>query len=175
MKVADFNRLTAAEAAAVLVSCCGASRWVDGMLAGRPYAGLGELLARSERVWRDCGPADWEEAFSHHPRIGETGSAAPVADAARRWSAAEQGAVATADAGARRALADANREYEQRFGRIYIVCARGRGPEDLLQDLRGRLANSPERELALSAAEQGSITRQRLGRLFADEGADDVP
>jgi len=171
MRVADFNRVSEEEARALLVNCCGASRWMQAMLAGRPYAGMAELLARSEREWRDCGPADWEEAFSHHPRIGETMAAAPVGDAARRWSAAEQGAVTAADAEARRTLADANREYERRFGRIYIVCASGRGPEELLENIRGRMANSPEQELAVAAAEQGRITRQRLGRLFADEGA----
>lgn len=171
MKIADFNRLTDEEARALLVNCCSASRWVQAMLSGRPYAGLTELLARADREWRDTGPDDWEEAFSHHPRIGETRTEAPVGEAARRWSAAEQGGLAATDAGARRALALANREYEERFGRIYIVSASGRGPEELLQDLRGRLANSPEQELAIAAAELGTITRQRLDRVFADEGA----
>lgn len=171
MKVAEFNRLRDEEAGALLVNCCGASRWVRGMLAGRPFANLAELLVRADQEWRDTGPADWEEAFSHHPRIGETRTEAPVGEAARRWSAAEQGGLAAADAGVRHALARANREYEERFGRIYIVCARGRGPEELLQDLRGRMANSPEQELKIAAAEQGRITRQRLGRLFPDEGA----
>ena len=81
--------------------------------------------------------------------------------------------MAAADAEARRALARANREYEERFGRIYIVCASGRGPEELLQDLRGRMSNSPEQELAIAAAEQGSITRQRLRQVFGDEGTGD--
>ena len=172
MKIAEFNRVTEEEAGALLLNCCGSSRWVRGMLAGRPYVGLTELLARADREWRDTGPDDWEEAFSHHPRIGEARTEAPVGEAARRWSAAEQGGLADADAGARRALARANREYEERFGRMYIVSASGRGPEELLQDLRGRMANSPERELAIAAAEQGRITRQRLSRVFADEGAD---
>jgi len=172
MMIADFNRLTDEAARTLLGHCCGASRWVQAMLAGRPYAGLAALLTRADREWGNTGPDDWEEAFSHHPRIGESRSEAPVGEAARRWSAAEQGGLAAADAGARRALALANREYEQRFGRIYIVSASGRGPEELLQDLRGRMANSPEQELAIAAAEQGRITRQRLGRLFADEGAD---
>jgi 2-oxo-4-hydroxy-4-carboxy-5-ureidoimidazoline decarboxylase len=83
----------------------------------------------------------------------------------------EQEGVAAADAEARHALAEANREYEKRFGRIYIVCASGRGPQELLQDLRSRMSNSPEEELAIAAAEQGNITRQRLGRLFSDQGA----
>lgn len=171
MKVADFNRLSDQEARALLVDCCGASRWVQGMLAGRPFAGLAELLVRADREWRNTGSGDWEEAFSHHPRIGETRTEAPVGEAARRWSAVEQGAMAAADAGARHALALASREYEERFGRIYIVCASGRGPEELLQDLRDRMANSPGQELAIAAAEQGRITRQRLRRLFSDEGA----
>ena len=171
MKVADFNRMTDQEAGALLMNCCGASRWVRGMMAGRPYAGLTELLARADREWRDTGPDDWEEAFSHHPRIGESRTQAPVGEAARRWSAEEQGSLAAADDGARRALALANREYEERFGRIYIVSASGRSPEELLQDLRGRMFNSPEQELAIAAGEQGRITRQRLSRVFADEGA----
>lgn len=171
MKVADFNQLSDEAARALLVDCCGASRWVQGMLAGRPFAGLAELLARADQEWRATGPGDWEEAFSHHPRIGETRTEAPVGDAARRWSAVEQGGMAAADAGARRALAQANRDYEERFGRIYIVCASGRGPEELLQDLRGRMANSPGQELAIAAGEQGAITLLRLRRLFSDEGA----
>jgi len=171
MKVADFNRLTNQEARGLLLNCCGSSRWVEAMLGGRPYPGIAELVAGAEQAWREAGPADWEEAFSHHPRIGEATAAAPIADPARRWSVAEQGAEAAADAQARRALAEANQQYEQRFGRIYIVSASGRGPEELLRDLRDRMSNSPERELAIAAAEQGSITRHRLGRLFADEGA----
>ena len=173
MRVADFNRVSEEEARALLVNCCGASRWMQAMLAGRPYAGMAELLVRADRVWRDTGPGDWAEAFSHHPRIGETRTEAPVGDAAQQWSAVEQGAVAAGDAGARHDLAQANRAYEERFGRIYIVCASGRGPEELLQDLRGRMSNSPEQELAIAAAEQGRITRQRLRRLFTDEGAGD--
>ena len=171
MKVADFNRLSDEEASSLMENCCGASRWVRGMVTGRPYAGLPELLARADREWRDTGPDDWEEAFSQHPRIGEPRTEAPAGEAARRWSAAEQGGMADADDEARRALARANREYEERFGRIYIVSASGRSPEELLQDLRGRMANSPEQELAIAAAEQGRITRQRLSRVFADEGA----
>lgn len=171
MTAAEFNQVNDEAARALLRNCCGASRWVERMLAGRPYSGIADLLDRAEREWQETGPADWEEAFSHHPRIGETAAAAPVGEAARRWSAAEQGGLDPADAGARRALADANREYEQRFGRIYIVCASGRGPDDLLRDLRDRMANSPEQELTIAAREQGRITRQRLRRLFSDEGA----
>ena len=32
--------------------------------------------------------------------------------------------------------------YEERFGHIYIVCASGRGPEEILNDLNGPEMNS---------------------------------
>jgi 2-oxo-4-hydroxy-4-carboxy-5-ureidoimidazoline decarboxylase len=71
------------------------------------------------------------------------------------------------DAGAeiRRALADGNRAYEERFGFVYLVCATGRGAADLLADLERRLGNDAERELRIAAGEQAKITALRLERL----------
>ena len=91
MKVADFNRMTDEKASTVMVNCCGASRWVRGMLAGRPYSGLTALLARADREWRDTGPDDWKEAFAHHPRLGETRTETPVGEAARMRCTAWRG------------------------------------------------------------------------------------
>jgi 2-oxo-4-hydroxy-4-carboxy-5-ureidoimidazoline decarboxylase len=141
------------------------------MAARRPYASAPDLLQAAAAVWEETGPEDWEEAFAHHPRIGEQRAAARVSDTARAWSAGEQGGVAEADAAVRAGLAACNREYERRFGRIFIVSASGLGPEELLTNLRSRLTNSPEEELRIAAAEQGKITRLRLRALFSDEGA----
>ncbi len=165
-----LNQLPPEEAAERLRACCGSSRWVEAMVAGRPYESLDALLAAADEAWRETGPEDWEEAFSHHPRIGEQRAAAAVSRAAGQWSAGEQAASAGAsDAFAKAALAEANAAYERRFGRIYIVCASGRGVEDLLADVRARLANDPARELAVAAEEQRKITALRLRKLI-DEG-----
>jgi 2-oxo-4-hydroxy-4-carboxy-5-ureidoimidazoline decarboxylase len=170
MTIEEFDTLSPAEAESALRSCCGASRWVEAMVAGRPYDTVERLLTDADAAWRRTDPADWEEAFAHHPRIGETSAKATVSATAREWSSREQGQVAGAGAAVRNALAEGNREYERRFGRIYIVCAAGRGPEELLADLTARLGNPPDLERRVAAEAQRQITQQRLRRLFAAPG-----
>lgn len=167
--LARLNALPVADAAERLRACCGSSRWVEAMLARRPFPGVAALLAAADEVWRATGPEDWDEAFAHHPRIGERRAAAPVSAAARAWSASEQAAAAGSAAGARAALAEAAAEYERRFGRIYLVCAAGRSAEEMLADVAARMANAPERERAVAMEEQGKITRLRLAKLVGAE------
>ena len=157
-----LNALSPPEAAEQLRACCGSSSWVEAMLAHRPYQSVDHLLSVADEAWRANGPEDWDEAFAHHPRIGEVRAAALVSPAARIWSAAEQGTAAASGAAARAALAEANTTYERRFGRIYIVCAAGRSAEELLADLESRMGNDPDQERAVAAEEQRKITRLRL-------------
>jgi len=157
-----LNALPPREAAERFRSCCGSFRWVEAMLLRRPFENLEALLAAADDAWVATGPTDWDEAFAHHPRIGERRAAAPVSEAARAWSAGEQGAAVGADATTRAALAEATQAYERRFGRIYLVCAAGRSAEDLLADIETRMGNDPERERGVAAEEQRKITRLRL-------------
>lgn len=167
--LARLNALPPAEAAGRLRSCCGSTRWVEGMLRRRPFADADALLAAADEVWRVTGPDDWAEAFAHHPRIGERHASARVSATAAAWSAGEQGAAARADASTRAALVEANAAYERRFGRIYLVCAAGRTAEELLADVEARMRHDPERELAVAVEEQRKITRLRL-RALVDAG-----
>jgi OHCU decarboxylase len=165
LTLARLNALPLAEAEEHLRACCGSTRWVEAMLARRPFARVDQLLAAADDAWRTSGPKDWDEAFAHHPRIGEHQAAAPVSATAKAWSAAEQ-AVATAGVAVRAALAEANTAYEQRFGRIYLVCAAGRSAEELLADIAARMKNDPEREREVAVEEQRKITRLRLETLI---------
>jgi 2-oxo-4-hydroxy-4-carboxy-5-ureidoimidazoline decarboxylase len=162
LTLAELNALPADAAAERFRSCCGSSRWVEAMMLGRPFANPGALLAAADAAWDATGPADWDEAFAHHPRIGEAAASVPVSEAARAWSAGEQRAAAGGSPATRAALAEATRAYERRFGRIYLVCAAGRSAEELVADLRTRMRNEPERERAVAAEEQRKITRLRL-------------
>lgn len=162
----QLNALAPAEAAERLRACCGSSRWVEAMLARRPFASVEQLLAAADEAWLATGPEDWDEAFAHHPRIGERQAATPVSSTAQAWSAGEQGAAASSGAAARAALAKANTAYEERFGRIYLVCAAGRSAEELLTDIAARMGNDPERERAVAVEEQRKITRLRLTNLI---------
>ena len=150
----------------LLETCCGASAWVQGMVVRRPFGTLYVMLQTADEVWWSLGPDDWREAFDHHPRIGEEAAAVPQGERARAWSSDEQRGTSAASADVRQALAEGNREYERRFGHIYLVCATGRSAEDLLVTLRTRLTNDPATELRVAAGEQSKITRLRLEKMF---------
>ena len=166
LTLAHLNALPEGDAGEQLRACCGSSRWVEAMLARRPFEGAADLLAAADEAWRGTGPEDWDEAFSHHPRIGERQAAAPVSATALAWSTGEQSAAAGAGGSARSALARANEAYQRRFGRIYIVCAAGRSADELLADIAVRMNNDPDRERAIAAEEQRKITRLRLETLI---------
>jgi OHCU decarboxylase len=166
MDVATFDWMPPDEAAQLLIACCGARRWVDGMVVRRPFGDIHALLAAADEVWRKLGPDDWREAFRHHPRLGETKSEVVQDDRARIWSSTEQSGVRNTDASMRAELAGANAAYEDRFGFICIICATGLHAEDILQLTRERLKNTPEEELPVAAEEQRMITRLRLLKLF---------
>lgn len=164
--VAAFDRVPASEAARMLGACCGATRWVDGMLARRPFGDIRTLLSAADDVWSAMGPADWREAFEHHPRLGESRSSEPQDERERAWSSGEQAGMRDAASSVRAALAAANAAYEERFGYICIICATGLGASEILTLTEERLANEPEEELAIAAEEQRKITRLRLLKLF---------
>ena len=164
--VAAFNTLPDYDAAPLLESCCGSHAWVQAMLERRPFRSLMRILDEAEEIWWSLAPGDWREAFDHHPRVGEQSAATPQAAVARAWSADEQRGVAASSDATRQALAEGNREYERKFGHIYLVCATGKSGEEMLALLRARLSNDPETELRVAAGEQATITRLRLEKLF---------
>jgi OHCU decarboxylase len=137
---------------------CGSRRWAERMAARRPFATPHEMLQAADDIWWSLDAEDWLEAFRAHPRIGE---ATLDRDASR-----EQSSMAAADADVRARLAQGNREYEARFGYIFIVCAAGKSAGEMLAMLKRRLQNAPDEELRVAASEQAHITRLRLNRLL---------
>lgn len=85
------------------------------------------------------------------------------------WAAGEQSGVERARDDVRAELAAANRDYEQRFGYIFIVFATGKSADEMLALARERLRNDPDIELRIAADEQWKITRLRLDKLL-DKG-----
>ena len=158
LRIAELDAMPEPDAAGALRGCCGSSRWVTQMVEGRPFGSSEVLLATADLIWQGLTPADWLEAFSHHPRIG--------APDAHGWAAEEQSGMNSAADGTRAALVELNRQYEERFGYLYIVCATGKSALELLEIARARLANPPGIELATAAMEQQKIMRLRLEKLF---------
>ncbi len=171
MELAELDRLPEPEAARALQACCGSRRWVEIMVGRRPFGSRDSLRRAAEAVWRSLGPADWKEAFASHPRIGE----APEEGAGglgASWSGSEQAGMSAAARGIREEMARVNREYEARFGFIYLVCATGRSGEELLGLARRRFGHDPETELGIAAAEQLRITLLRLDKLLEERSTD---
>jgi OHCU decarboxylase len=166
-----LNSLTANEAAAEFLKCCGSNNWARRMVAERPFMSLNKLLDSADQIWWSLEPREWLEAFHSHPKIGESKAAAAVAAAAQRWSEDEQSGMRDSAAETIAALAKLNREYEEKFGYIFIVCASGKSSEEMLEILRQRLENDREEELRIAAAEQAKITELRLKKLIANQQA----
>jgi 2-oxo-4-hydroxy-4-carboxy-5-ureidoimidazoline decarboxylase len=119
-------------------------------------------MAASDEVWRNLSESDWMEAFNSHPRIGESNAPATSAQPSSAWAMQEQKNVADAGDAVKIALAEGNREYEKKFGRIFIVCATGKSAAELLEILRRRLQNDDATELHEAAEQQRQITQIRL-------------
>jgi 2-oxo-4-hydroxy-4-carboxy-5-ureidoimidazoline decarboxylase len=169
--VSAASKLDAAshdEAAAALKRCCGASRWVHGMLARRPFGNDARLHAVADEVWAAMDRDDVLEALSHHPEIGASLDALRERfSSTATWAAGEQASVAQADEATLVALRDGNVRYRERFGHIFVVCATGKGAGQMLALLQARIDNAPADELRIAAAEQAKITRLRLEKIDA--------
>ncbi len=148
-------------AADVFRACCGSSRWVNGMVGRRPFSSIEAMLDASDKEWQSTDQSDWHEAFAHHPRIGDR--------TASGWAGGEQAGVLSAEESLQDKVAAANREYENHFGHIYIVCASGRTAEEMVADARARMNNDPSTELRIAASEQHKITQLRLRKLLGED------
>jgi OHCU decarboxylase len=133
----------------------------------RPFASFDRLLQAATEIWWRLDATDWKQAFLAHPRIGQRTPAAHASAQSRGWSSQEQSGMVAASSGVLTELEQANRDYETKFGYIFIVCATGKGAGQMLAILRSRLPNSPEQEIRIAAEEQNKITRLRLEKLFA--------
>lgn len=150
LDLASFNAVPAAELRPRLEGCLDVPRWAEVVLAGRPYANHGTLRSQARIT---LTPAEIHRAMAAHPRIGEK---------SRGASAREQSGV---DSAAAEKFRSANAEYEERFGHVFLVCASGRDGDQLLANLRSRMSNDADTELAVAGRELVEIALLRLENL----------
>ena len=128
---------------------------------------LAEVLETSDTIWEECDVDDYEEAFTHHPKIGDVESLSKKYENTKTWAVGEQKGVENADRAVIEKLAEGNKTYEEKFGHIFIVCATGKSAAEMLSMLEGRMKNDPKDEILIAAGEQNKITRLRLKKLLA--------
>ncbi|MGZ3455847.1 MAG: 2-oxo-4-hydroxy-4-carboxy-5-ureidoimidazoline decarboxylase [Polyangiales bacterium] len=128
-----------------------------------PFSDEESLMGRADAIWWSLDRKDWDEAFSAHPRIGSKKDVEKKPE--KSWSSREQAGAAAANDDTLAALAQANADYEARFGRIYIVCATGKTADEMLAIAKERMSNDPDTELRRAVEEQRRITDLRLEKL----------
>ncbi|WP_078857048.1 2-oxo-4-hydroxy-4-carboxy-5-ureidoimidazoline decarboxylase [Streptomyces sp. NBRC 109706] len=137
---------------------CAASAWGERLLAGRPFADLAGLLAAQDTALAALSADGFDEAVAGHPPIGRPRPGDPT-------SAREQSGLAESDSAVRDALLDLNISYQERFGRVFLICASGLSGEAMRDALLARLDHDPAHEATVARAELGKINRLRLTRL----------
>lgn len=163
MTLDEFNEADRDAAVAWLRPCVDITRWCEELADWRPYASVDDLVARAEVAAEPFTVDEVDAAIAHHPRIGER---ARGERAEASMSRAEQAGVDPNDAAIADALAEGNRAYEQRFGRVFLIRAAGRSAQEILDTLTQRLANTPAEEQLVVAGQLREIAVLRLkGRI----------
>ncbi len=173
MTFEKFNRLQPSDAKVELLKCCGSESWVDKMIEHFPFHNSDSLFQKATNIWyNECDENNWREAFQYHPKIGDIESLKKKYASTKDWASGEQSGVESASEKTIENLAKVNKEYEEKFGYIFIVCATGKSAEEMLQLAEARLKNDPETEINLAMAEQQKITLIRLQKLLEDVSLD---
>lgn len=165
MRLSEFNVASYDVVTAALTACCDVPNWVATVRDGRPYANVDDLADVADKAAREFSPVDVDRALAAHPRIGERAPQAGQDAREAAWSRQEQSAVAR-DGDTIAALQAGNRAYEERFGRVFLICATGLSADDVLTELHWRLANDEASEAAVVAEELRKIALLRLRKVL---------
>jgi 2-oxo-4-hydroxy-4-carboxy-5-ureidoimidazoline decarboxylase len=163
-----FNEMSREEAIEQMRRCCGATAWCEAVVNHRPYGDRDALHHQADIAFAAFDNADWLEAFSHHPKIGDIQSLKMKFAGNREWSGDEQAGTAHAEDEVIARLAEGNVAYEAKFGFIFIVCATGKTAREMLSILESRLPSDRDAEISNAAIEQKKITHLRIDKWSID-------
>lgn len=152
MTLDEFNVLDDEIVNAALLQCCDVPVWAAAIRDARPFPDESALFHVADELAQNWTPAEVKHALSAHPRIGER---------AEGWSKQEQSGVTPGEA-----LVEANRAYEARFNRVFLICATGLSTEQILDALRQRLLNDDATEAEVVKDELRKIALLRLRKVL---------
>ncbi|GAA3201057.1 2-oxo-4-hydroxy-4-carboxy-5-ureidoimidazoline decarboxylase [Microbacterium terregens] len=165
MNLDEFNAADAADAASVVAVWAAVPSWVHAVVAARPYGSIDQLATRAGALAAQWRTADLDAALAHHPRIGQPPAGAGAEAAVSRR---EQAAMTDAASAVAAAIAAGNTAYEERFGRVFLIRAAGRSPEEILAELERRMRNDDETEASEALAQLAQIALLRLRGSLAE-------
>lgn len=166
MLLSEFNDADGPAAASVVRVWADIPAWTDAIVVARPYASVDALEAHAAALAERWSVDELDAALAHHPRIGERPTAIGAeGDASRR----EQAAMTTAAEDVAARIAAGNAAYEERFGRVFLIRAAGRAPEEILANLERRLANDADVETSEATKQLAEIALLRLRGALTDD------
>eukprot|EP00955_Chlamydomonas_euryale_P077601 362979-Chlamydomonas_euryale.AAC.10 len=114
------------------LSVCASEAFATALSSGGPYAGYAELVEAARSIWWRLPATEWLTAFAAHPKIGDRRGVADKPKAFGEFSRGEQAAAAGSLSEVLASeLADWNQRYFDKFGFIFIICAKvSRGRRD---------------------------------------------
>ena len=106
-------------AIAFFATFCGAERWARRMASSRPIRRVSDLMEAAAQAFEAMRPADWLEAFNHHPKIGDVDCATEL-DGGDGWSSNEQAQVRIGAKETLDTLTEENKKYEEKFEAVSV-------------------------------------------------------
>ncbi len=164
--LSKLNKYSKKEAFEAFMQCNTSEKWCGSMVDRRPFADYQSVLDNADKYWAESKEKDLLQAFEGHPEIGDVSTLREKYRNTAKSAGHEQSGVNTASENTLQSLAQGNREYKDKFGFIFIVCASGKSADEMLALLLARLPNSREQELINASEEQRKITHLRLDKLL---------
>ena len=166
MNLTQLNQLSHADAYQALESCCVAPRWVEKMVATRPFSSLESLYQSAQTIWDELNETDYLAAFEGHPQIGDVSTLRAKFASTAEKAGHEQSGMSAANESVLQDMMATNKAYLEKFGFIFIVCATGKSAQQMLAMIKERINNDRTTELEIAANEQAKITQIRLEKLL---------
>lgn len=180
MQLEEFNALARDEARSAVDPCLGVARWVDEVVDARPYDDLCALVTQAAASAQQLTDSELAGALRRHPRIGERspevvepagetqehGQGEPgLRRAESAFSRQEQSGVDSDDLEIVERIRQANKDYEARFDRVFLIRASGRTGEEILAELERRMRHDDETERREVVTQLREIALRRLDQV----------
>ena len=133
----------------------------------RPFTSLEQMLERATEIWNNLAEEDWLQAFLHHPPIGMNKNAIANKFAKNsNFSTKEQAGVRGSSIQVLKKLEELNKQYQQKFGFIFLINASDKTGEEILEFLQKRIHSDRATEIRTAAEQLAFINTRRLTKMF---------
>lgn len=136
--LSDINGLSPAAAREFFLSCCGSSRWAEGMASCRPFWDARIVFNAADVLWEYLADEDRREALRNRTGVDGAGHDA--------------------------ALRDDLEYYRNKFGYDFVMAVPPGSVDELREVVRRRLEYPAKAEFELASAEEFAIMRAELRR-----------